>query len=158
MIIFFLKTNKETNNILNTSELLDIGCGNGKVLFYFKKFFSKVHGVEVNIEVFYDLTKNFSKNDTKINLINSDFFNMKIPEGVNFFYMFSPFREFSLNENLINILIKFSHEQNKKIYFIMVRGSHYKKMLDLIINKNFKLIKHQKFLNNEYNTYLFSYK
>tara|TARA_B100000575_G_scaffold286510_1_gene283416 strand:- start:33 stop:797 length:765 start_codon:yes stop_codon:yes gene_type:complete len=158
MIIFFLRTNKETNSILKTSELLDIGCGYGKALFYLKKFFSKVHGVEVNKDLFYDLTKNFSKNDTKINFINDDFFNMKIPDGVNFFYMFSPFRDFSLYENLINILIKFSQEQNKKIYFIVVRNSHDKKFFDLLINKNFNLIKHQKFLDNEYNTYLLSYK
>jgi SAM-dependent methyltransferase len=132
MIIFFLKTNKETNNILKTSELLDIGCGYGKALFYFKKIFSKVHGVEVNKDLFYDLNKNFSKNNTKVNFINSDFFNMKIPENVNFFYMFSPFRDFSLYENLINILIKFSQEQNKRIYFIVVRNSHSKKMFDLL--------------------------
>ena len=158
MIIFFLKKNKETNNILNNSELLDIGCGYGKALFYLKKIFSKVHGVEVNKDIFYDLTKNFSKNDTKINFINDDFFNIKIPDDVNFFYTFSPFRDFSLYENLVNILIKFSQKQNKKIYFIIVKNSHSKKMFDLLINKNFNLIKHQKFLDNEYNTYLFSYK
>lgn len=157
MIIFFLKKNKETNDILNKSELLDIGCGYGKALFYLKKIFFKVHGVEVNKDIFYDLTKNF-KNDTKVNLINGDFFNIKIPDNVNFFYMFSPFRDFSLYENLVNILIKFSQEQNKKIYFIVVKNSHSKKMFDLLINKNFNLIKHQKLLDNEYNAYLFSYK
>ena len=157
MIIFFLKKNKETNDILNKSELLDIGCGYGKALFYLKKFFFKVHGVEVNKDIFYDLTKNF-KNDTKVNLINGDFFNIKIPDNVNFFYTFSPFRDFSLYENLVNILIKFSQEQNKKIYFIVVKNSHSKKMFDLLINKNFNLIKHQKLLDNEYNAYLFSYK
>ena len=157
MIIFFLKKNKETNDILNKSELLDIGCGYGKALFYLKKIFFKVHGVEVNKDIFYDLTKNF-KNDTKVNLINGDFFNIKIPDNVNFFYTFSPFRDFSLYENLVNILIKFSQEQNKKIYFIVVKNSHSKKMFDLLINKNFNLIKHQKLLDNEYNAYLFSYK
>ena len=126
-------------------------------MFYLKKIFFKVHGVEVNKDIFYDLTKNF-KNDTKVNLINGDFFNIKIPDNVNFFYTFSPFRDFSLYENLVNILIKFSQEQNKKIYFIVVKNSHSKKMFDLLINKNFNLIKHQKLLDNEYNAYLFSYK
>ena len=128
MIIFFLKKNKEKNDILNKSDLLDIGCGYGKALFYLKKIFFKVHGVEVNKDIFYDLTKNF-KNDTKVNLINGDFFNIKIPDNVNFFYTFSPFRDFSLYENLVNILIKFSQKQNKKIYFIVVKNSHSKKCL-----------------------------
>ena len=153
-IIYFLKKEKKLKNILYKSSLMDIGCGFGKVLFFFKFIFNFTYGVEINRYVFSSLSKNFNKKKQNVKLINRDFFLINIPKKVNFFYIFSPFNKEILYRRFINRLIKHSRLHKKKIYLILAS----KRCLDFFLDKNFKILKHQSFLEDEYNTYLLRYK
>lgn len=95
---------------------MDIGYGYGKVIFFYKIFFIKLYGIEINKSVFKELKQNFPNNSKKVSLINDNFFSITIPKEVGLFYLFSPFKLDKLYNNLINTLIDHSKTYNKKIF------------------------------------------
>ena len=152
-MIFEIKINKLTRYHSCREAFMDIGCGYGKVIFFYKIFFKKLYGIEINKSVFKELKQNFPNNPKKVSLINNNFFSITIPKEVGFFYLFSPFYSYKLYNNLINTLIGFSKTYNKKIFVIL--GN--KRFLEFFLEKNFKIIHHQKLLQSELNTVLLSY-
>ena len=152
-MIFKIKSDASINFLLKTEAFMDIGCGYGKVIFFYKIFFKKLYGVEINKTVFQKLKKNFSNDLRKVSLINENYFSILIPKEVGFFYLFSPFHLDELYNDLIDSLINHSKNNNKKIFVIL--GN--KRCLKLFLQKKFKIISHQKILQGELNTILLSY-
>ena len=152
-MIFKIKINKLTRYYSRREAFMDIGCGYGKVIFFYKIFFKKLYGIEINKSVFKELKQNFPNNSKKVSLINDNFFSITIPKEVGFFFLFSPFNLDKLYTNLINTFISHSKTYNKKIFVILAN----KRSLEFFLEKNFKIIHHQKLLQSELNTILLSY-
>lgn len=152
-MIFKIKINKLTRYYSRREAFMDIGCGYGKVIFFYKIFFKKLYGIEINKSVFKELKQNFPNNSKKVSLINDNFFSITIPKEVGFFFLFSPFNLDKLYTNLINTLIGHSKTYNKKIFVILAN----KRCLEFFLERNFKIIHHQKLLQSELNTILLSY-
>ena len=152
-MIVKIKTDASIKFYSKKEAFMDIGCGYGKVIFFYKIFFKKLYGVEINKTVFEKLKKNFSNDLKKISLINKNYFSILIPKEVGFFYVFSPFHLDVLYNDLIDSLINHSKNNNKKIFVIL--GN--KRCLEFFLQKKFKVISHQKLLQGELNTILLSY-
>jgi SAM-dependent methyltransferase len=140
-------------NINSKDSILDIGSGEGFNLLYFNKYykFKKIIGVEID-DIIYEISKNnvIISESNKINIYNMNVLDYKIPNDINYIYLFNPFRqdyiwrstdEYDKYNNLISN-IKQSYESKKReITIIFVNID--KKISD-IFGKNFILYKKDK--------------
>ena len=121
---------------------LDVGHGQGRLLYYLKKNIelNSITGVEINHEYYLQSVKN-NKEFKNINLVNTDFFEYDIPQSMNVFFFFSPFRDQKMYLRLGEKLIKL-----KKNFFLIVPG----RGKVTILKENFNEIKLIKVLKDNY--------
>lgn len=119
---------------------LDIGHGKGRLLYYLNKNLklNSITGVEINHDYYLQSIKN-NKEFKNINLVNADFFEYDIPQNMNVFFFFSPFRDKKLYLRLIEKLLK-----SKKNFFLIAPRK------DNIIIENFKEVKLIKVFKDNY--------
>ena len=82
-------------NISKNDVVLDIGSGDGLNLLYFNYYydFKEIIGVEIDQTIFEISQKNILLCESKrIKLINENILNYKIPNNVNYIYLFNPFQ------------------------------------------------------------------
>lgn len=83
----------------NAANLVDFGCGTGRLAFYVHHYFNiPVTGLELNREVFPGLQENlkryrsaFELNDNKLNFLLEAAEDYQVQPGNNVFYFFNPF-------------------------------------------------------------------
>jgi SAM-dependent methyltransferase len=92
-MIYFIYYNRDQSLFHKNSSFMDIGCGNGKVLFFSNIIFNKSYGIEVNSYHAKLAKKNLQNSNVEI--LNEDFLSPDfiIPKDVNFFFFFSPFNK-----------------------------------------------------------------
>ena len=110
-------------------DLIDIGCGKGKVILVWKIFLTKnrlsnsIIGVEYDTSLI-SICKNNIKQKKNIQLINTDVSDLsdKLLSKKNVYYLFNPFDEI--------IIEKFLEKINKSSYIIYNNPVHIKVFLD----------------------------
>ncbi len=114
------------------STLLDYGCGKGRVIITAAAFpFNKIIGVEISYLI--DVAKNNidrgkHRKTNNIELINCDAMDYIIPDDVNIFYFFNPFRGAILEKVTRNIYSSFK-EIPRKIFIIFFNNDHFDKVI-----------------------------
>lgn len=152
-MIYFIYFKKKITFFNKSSSFMDIGCGDGKVLFFSNIIFKKSYGVEINKFHTNLAKKNLKNSNVEIlnqNVLSKDF---EIPKDVNFFFFFSPFSEEEQINNFLDKLIHHSNSQSKKIILINMNCCE---RLDIYLKKNFTLIGKQHFFHY-FENYFFSY-
>ena len=115
--------------------IIDIGCGSGRVLRYFKQYIKNNNtyefiGIDLNTEVL-DLGR---KSDDNIKYINNDATLYEFPQDTILIYLFNPFGQSSMI-NFINNLVSQKNKFTNKLRIIYVSPVH----IDLF-EKEFRLI------------------
>jgi len=117
----------KTEELFKEFDLVDIGCGKGKVLLVMNDFLKKkglsnnIIGVDYSDSLLSICEKNIGSN-TNINLIKSDIEKLseKFYKGKKIFYLFNPFNEFILEKFLANIndqsYIIYNNPQHKNLF------------------------------------------
>lgn len=140
-------------NITEKDAIIDIGSGEGFNLLYFNKYykFKKIIGVEID-ENIYEISKynlNISESN-KIDIYNMNVLNYKIPNDINYIYLFNPFRqdyiwgsrqEYDNYKILISNINKSYFNKKREIRIIFVNIDN--KTFD-IFSKEFTLFKKDK--------------
>tara|TARA_B100000925_G_C21922913_1_gene436708 strand:- start:39 stop:743 length:705 start_codon:yes stop_codon:yes gene_type:complete len=146
-------TNKYLKNRfknLNNFSALDIGCGNGKILYLVNKLnFKKIYGVELNKFYFKECEENL-KNYNNIKILNDDFFNYKIDKNVKFFFIFTPFA----NEEQYKKFVKIIEDLPYELFLISYGGGFLNNYI-LDNKKSFELIFKKTYIDNFYTTHIF---
>lgn len=99
----------------NKISLLDIGCGNGKVLNYgMLQHFKSVTGIELETSALQQAISNCTKMQQKgyttpFEVVHADAVNYTIPGAVNLIYMFNPFGSETMQKVVPNII---AHAKN----------------------------------------------
>ena len=140
------------NNLKNLNNFcaLDIGCGNGKILFLLNKLdFKKIYGVELNKFYFNECKENL-KNYKNIEIFNDDFFNYKIDNNVKFFFIFTPFANDEQYKRFVKIIDDLPYE----LFLISYGGGFLNKYIQ-DNKKNFELIFKKTYIDNFYTTHIF---
>ena len=126
----------------NQLNLIDVGCGKGKVLFVALNFgFKSIIGIDIKKNLLVTCVKNINKNKKLkknkefIKLINIKAIKYKI-SNENVFFLNHPFSEIILNKFLKKIILSF-RKNKRKIYLIYVNPLEKNK----ILIKQFKKIK-----------------
>ena len=128
---------REALNFIDYSNgsIIDIGCGSGRALRYFKEY-TKSHnihefiGIDLNTQVL-DVGRKF--ND-EIKYINNDATIYEFPQDTIFIYLFNPFGQSSMS-NFIDNLVSQKNKFKSKVRIIYVSPVH----MDLF-EKDFRLI------------------
>jgi SAM-dependent methyltransferase len=95
-------------NFRSYNNFYDIGCGYGRVLLYFDRFFEKlklrysIYGLELNEEIFLKLTKNIK--NSNIEILNEDALKFNFHNN-SIIFLFNPFDKPTL-VNFINKIIE----------------------------------------------------
>jgi precorrin-6B methylase 2 len=103
--------------------LLDIGCGNGKVLNYaMLQQFRSVTGIELEASALEKAITNCNKlkakgYSTPFEIINADAVEYVIPEQINVIYMFNPFGAGTMQKVAINI-VTHAKKAGRAIYLV----------------------------------------
>ena len=146
-------TNKYLKNRfknLNDYSALDIGCGNGKILFMLTKLnFKKIYGVELNKFYFNECQENL-KNYNTVDISNEDFFNYKINNNVKFLFIFTPFA----NEEQYKTFVKIIENLPYEVVLISYGGGFLNSHL-IDNKKSFELIFKKTYIDNFYTTHIF---
>ena len=120
-------------NINSKDSILDIGSGEGFNLLYFNKYFKfkNIVGVELD-EKIYEISK-FNviiSESNKINIYNMNVLDYKIPNDINYIYLFNPFRQ----DYIWGCVVKQTHEyDNYKILVSNIKKSYYNKKREIKI-------------------------
>ncbi len=118
---FFL--NKILKNIkaLDIKSLTDIGCGNGRVIYFFKKHINiNYFGFEIHDDAFKRSSEIFI-NDPKVSINKEDFFQVSHKIEVSDCYFINdPIKEIDLHTDLFGKMVENHQSLNKKIYYIIV--------------------------------------
>ena len=113
-IINFIKEKK-------INSLTDLGCGSGRSIFFFNKFYKiNYFGVEYFESIYLKCCKLFEKDDNVV-IINDDFMNfdfLKIDS--NCYFINDPLKSKNELQDLILGIIKKNEQLNKLIFFILV--------------------------------------
>ncbi len=125
--------------------IVDVGCGSGRVLYFFHRNNSsyKLQGFEINNAIYLDTLNRF-KNNKKIKIINKNFLKKNSKINADLYYLADPFKK---NSDYNSFFKKFS-KIKKKTYLILVNNN--KKVNSL---KNFKIIDNFKINKNGYTIY-----
>ena len=106
----------------NIKSLIDLGCGNGRVLYFFsKKMKIDYFGVELFKDSFIICQKIF-KDFSNVKLINKDFFDFDFKSTYDCYFLNDPLREVGDHNNLIKTIIS-SVQDTRKPLFITVNLS-----------------------------------
>jgi len=120
---------------INTSTLLDFGCGKGRVLAYAASCnYEKIIGVENSklIEIARaNIEKMKHRKTSDILLEKCDAQNFEIPSSVNIIYFYNPFVGLTLEKVVENINLSYK-KSPRKIYIIFFNNDEFEK---IIINK-----------------------
>lgn len=98
-------------------QIIDIGCGKGRALYYMSKFpFEKIAGVDISPY----LTDICKKNMEKLNILNCEIYNMDAGmfeeyDSFNYVYFYNPFSDEILTKCLANIEKSLSRRPRKLI-------------------------------------------
>ena len=105
----------------NIRSFIDLGCGNGRVLYFFNK---KLKINYVGVELFrnsYDNCLKIFKNSSNINIINKNFFDLNFKEtNLDCYFLNDPLKRVEDHNKLIRSIISTQAEINKKALFILV--------------------------------------
>ena len=125
--------------------IVDIGCGSGRVLYFFHMNNSSYNlkGFEINHSIYLETLSRF-KNNKKIKIINKNFLKKNSKINADLYYLADPFKKDSDYDFFFN---KFS-KIKKKIYLILVNRD--KKVKSL---KNFKTVNKLKLNKRGYTIY-----
>jgi len=120
-------------NINSKDSILDIGSGEGFNLLYFNKYFKfkNIIGVEID-EKIYEISKNnvIISESNKINIYNMNVLDYKIPNDINYIYLFNPFRQ----DYIWGCVVKQTHEyDNYKILVSNIKQSYESKKREITI-------------------------
>ncbi len=137
----FLNKILKTIEKLNLLTFTDIGCGNGRVLFFFKKKLRlKFFGFEIFEDSYLNCVSLF-KNDQNIRIFNENFFKYDYKSQISDCYFINdPIKDLNDHNNLFTALLNFHKSQKKTIYYILVNLSSEK----LSIFSSLKLIRKYK--------------
>ena len=146
-------TNKYLKNKfknLNNFSALDIGCGNGKILYLLTKMdFKTIYGVELN-KFYFDECEKSLKKYKNISISNEDFFNYKINSNIKFFFINTPFSNEEQYKKFLNIIENLSYE----VFLISYSGGFLNNYLK-DNKKSFELIFKKTYIDNFYTTHIF---
>lgn len=105
-------------NFSEKDSILDVGCGKGRMLVFFKKYpFAKVDGLEYSNELIEIAKSNMSKLNLDCRIYQGDAKEWDKYGNYIVFYLFNPFNG-STMEGLINKLIESYRINNRKITVI----------------------------------------
>lgn len=138
----YINLRKFLRNKAKGNSIIDIGCGKGKMIYFFSKFpFKKIGGLEYFEELANTAVHNLTilKEKKKINLdrieiINGDASIYTDYSDYNFFYLYNSFDDTILRK-FLDILIKNVQLNHRKIWVIYVNPVHE----NIFKEKGFKL-------------------
>lgn len=138
-------------HITNKDTIIDIGSGEGFNLLYFNKFykFKKIIGIEIDRNIYNISKKNVNLSESnKIDIYNINALKYKLPQDVNYIYLFNPFRQ-------DYILGSTQEYDNYKILISNIKKSYYDKKREITIifvnidNKTFDIFRKKLILNKD---------
>ena len=105
----------------NIKSFLDLGCGNGRVIYFFNKNFNiKYYGIEF-FEKSYNYCKNLFLNDPNIQITNEDFRNLNfLSKDIDCFFLNDPLKNTKDFEIVVNSICQKYNKTNKKYYIILI--------------------------------------
>jgi SAM-dependent methyltransferase len=111
----------------NISSLIDLGCGNGRVLYFFnKKKKIKYTGLEIRPHA-YRIAINHFKKDKNVKIINKDFFKFPLKQlKYDCYFINDPLKKTSDHDNLVKRIIQANKHKKQAYYFILVNVSRNK--------------------------------
>lgn len=126
---FFRKLNLPKSKI----NLLDIGCGSGKILVTGMFLgFNKVTGIDLGEESLKRATENCKKAEifshTKYQIVSCDAAEYPIPPDVNVIYMYNPFYAVTMQCVINNIITSFNSD--RRIIYIIYYGPLFARLFD----------------------------
>jgi len=115
------------NKFLNKkyTKVVDVGCGNGKDLFYFKKKKIEFYGIELSKNATSLIKKQLDKRVEKDKIFNESFINFDYEKNINgIFSIYSRFTWHTINNKNEKIFLnKISNISNLKYLFIETRSN-----------------------------------
>jgi len=134
----------------NVRSLIDLGCGNGRVINFFnRKLKINYTGVELFTDSFFSCQKMFKKYK-KVKIINQNFFDIKIRNlKYDCYFINDPTKNLRDHNLLIKNLFLAQRYSKKPFYFILVNLTEKK----IKIFNKFYLIKFRKIYNRGYYIY-----
>lgn len=115
----FMEGLKKTGLKKNDVALLDVGCGEGRVLnFGMLLHFKKVVGIDLNEDALKNAVENCAKMkrhgfNTPYTVERADAALYNIPESINLIYLFNPFREKTMEAFMNNVLSQINNRQSE---------------------------------------------
>lgn len=121
----------------NINSFVDLGCGNGRVIYFFKKKLNiQYTGIEVFNNSFIECKKTF-KNDNNVSIINQDFLDSNFNFGnYDCYFINDPLKDLKDHNVLINSIKTAHNKSNLPAIVILVNVSKPK----LTVFNNFKLL------------------
>lgn len=117
-ILWNAKMKELMKNFSEKDSILDVGCGKGRMLVFFKKYsFAKVDGLEYSNELVEIAKSNMSKLNLDCRIYQGNAKEWDKYGNYNVFYLFNPFNG-STMEGFINKLIESYRINNRKITVI----------------------------------------
>lgn len=104
----FVRRFLKRQNIKESDAIIDIGCGLGGMLIFFKKYpFGLVSGLECSREIAEGAKENMQHIQPKPEIIVGDAITYNDYDRFNYFYLFNPFDDEILQDFIKNIEISF---------------------------------------------------
>jgi len=126
----------------NITSFIDLGCGNGRVIYFFNK---KINIQYTGVELFqdsYSLTQKSFKKSNNIKIINQNFFDLDYKSiNSDCYFINDPLRFDSDHNKLINLIFTAHRELNTNTIFVLVNLSESKLRVfsNLYLLDNFKI-------------------
>ena len=120
---FLFKIKKFLVNV-KINSFLDLGCGSGRVIYFFNNYFKiKYHGIEF-FEKPYNYCKLLFKKNQNIHIQNDDFRNLNfLNDEIDCFFINEPLKNKKDFEILINKIYEKYEKINKNYYIILINVS-----------------------------------
>lgn len=126
----------------NITSFIDLGCGNGRVIYFFNK---KINIQYTGVELFqdsYSFTQKSFKKSNNIKIINQNFFDLDYKSiNSDCYFINDPLRFDSDHNKLINLIFTAHRELNTNTIFVLVNLSESKLRVfsNLYLLDNFKI-------------------
>ena len=139
--LFLAKMLKDIKDF-KINSFTDIGCGNGRVIFFFKKHFdANYYGYELFEDAYKQCLKIFA-DDSKVKINNEDFFKSKQKTIISDCYFINdPIKNEELHADLFGNMVENHIISGKKVYYISVNLSSQKSKIfkNCIMLNSFKV-------------------